>query len=343
MSRACTRGLPFRFWPESDRALWDTLTQSGDLFDMSGPLSGMRPASLEKLRTGYGFFLGFVQTTMPDLLSRPPRDRVTEPVLRAWLASLEGLAPVTVAGYFSALTTIMTTAYADTDWSSLKRARARLHRRAKRAGGSRSKTHLPSAGEVVAFGRDLLRGSEDMADARKSAEAFRDGLMILVFIHHPMRIRNFAALDLGRTLIHHRDGFEMVFSADETKQKRWVSWRVAEAIAPPLRHYLDVVRPTFPGHDRPALWLRHSHGPWTVPGLRRHLARLCATRFEGRITPHNFRDIAATSVALSETVDARVIRPLMTHSSPLTAERHYNQADQLSSARTFHAILEKMR
>ena len=67
-----------------------------------------------------------------------------------------------------------------------------------------------------------------MAEAERSAtlssltkaRQFRDGLMVAMLALHPIRLKNFASLEIGRNLVKIDDWWWIVLSATETKERR---------------------------------------------------------------------------------------------------------------------------
>lgn len=345
MTARGARGLPFRNWPEADQMLWRKLVQTADPFGESGPLSGLRKTSLETLQNGYGFFLRHLQRSGMDLDRTPPGERASVEWLRSYHASLAGLAPYTKAGYFAALTQVLTAAFPDRDWKPLRRARDTLCRIARRAGGTRDKSIVPLATELLDLGQRLGDAGMIADQPRRRAELWRDGLMIRILIRYPMRLRNFAELEMGRTLKATATGFMIDLPAEDTKSHRPVSVVLDRETADLVQVYLKEIRPMFPGGHEPGagrLWLRFSRGPWEKKAIGRHISRLCEDGLGRRVTPHLFRDAAATTVAVSEGCDARIIRPLLTHVRASTSEKHYIQAGQIDAGRLYHRALTQI-
>ncbi|MDQ3149416.1 MAG: hypothetical protein M3Q38_05770, partial [Chloroflexota bacterium] len=64
----------------------------------------------------------------------------------------------------------------------------------------------------------------------------------------------------------------------------------------------------------------------TLDHITQHIGKITRRFFGVSITPHLFRDAAATSLSRLSPQDAMLIRPLLGHSSFRTAERHYIHA-----------------
>jgi integrase len=60
------------------------------------------------------------------------------------------------------------------------------------------------------------------------------------------------------------------------------------------------------------------------------------------ISPHLFRDIAATMIAREAPELLSVARDLLTHSSVETTLKHYTQANTLAAAREYQKVLDRV-
>ncbi len=65
--------------------------------------------------------------------------------------------------------------------------------------------------------------------------------------------------------------------------------------------------------------------------------------FGRSIHPHLFRDAAATTLAIADPLHVGAAAPLLGHSSPLTTERHYQQAQTLESHRAYAGQVSQRR
>ena len=79
---------------------------------------------------------------------------------------------------------------------------------------------------------------------RSGAQRFRDGLMIAALTARPLRVRNFAALKMGKTLTCDTKNIHVVFNgAGETKKGNLIEFDYPRALIAPMRWYLDNARP----------------------------------------------------------------------------------------------------
>ncbi|MDA8252036.1 MAG: hypothetical protein M0Z28_23125, partial [Rhodospirillales bacterium] len=62
-----------------------------------------------------------------------------------------------------------------------------------------------------------------------------------------------------------------------------------------------------------------------------------------RLTPHRFRDSAATFIAEEQPEHVQIIAALLGHATLRTSEMHYNQAGMLSAHRRYLEALDALR
>jgi integrase/recombinase XerD len=57
------------------------------------------------------------------------------------------------------------------------------------------------------------------------------------------------------------------------------------------------------------------------------------------ISPHLFRDCAATTIATDDPEHVLTIAPLLGHTTLKTSEKHYNHARSLDASRRYQAVM----
>ena len=101
------------------------------------------------------------------------------------------------------------------------------------------------------------------------ARVFRNGLMVALLAYCPIRLKNFAALEIGRSFVNVDGVWWIVLTAAETKEKREDERPVPEELTASIERYLEVYRPILAGGktETNALWLAidrkpMSYGRW---------------------------------------------------------------------------------
>jgi integrase/recombinase XerD len=156
----------------------------------------------------------------------------------------------------------------------------------------------------------------------------RTGLAIAFLAAAPMRIANFASLEIGRHLCCNGDRWIVRLGASETKTRRADVWPLSPVLGGYLDDYLRVVRPMLLKRARNSqptsyLWIGDSGRPIGGQVLRRIIGRVTRARLGIRLNPHAFRHCAATTFALERPHDALQSAGLLGHASPQTTEQHY--------------------
>ena len=75
--------------------------------------------------------------------------------------------------------------------------------------------------------------------------------MVALLALHLIRLKNFAALEIGRSFKKVNDSWWIVLSASETKEKRADERPVDTGLAPWVDRYLNIHRPVLARTDNP--------------------------------------------------------------------------------------------
>jgi hypothetical protein len=98
---------------------------------------------------------------------------------------------------------------------------------------------------LVEAGLTLIAEAENSRKMSKLGQArqVRNGLMVAMLAMHPIRLKNFAALEIGRSFVEIRGSWWIVLSASETKEDRPDERRVDDLLKPALDCYHRKYRP----------------------------------------------------------------------------------------------------
>jgi site-specific recombinase XerD len=185
--------------------------------------------------------------------------------------------------------------------------------------------------------------------ARRRAVAYRDGLMIALLAHRPIRMRNLAALTLGRHLVEEGHMWWLVIRAEETKTGRPYEAPFPEVLLPNWQRYLDTHRPVLLRGERgcmpaptDAVWVSEVGTQLVIGALARRITQHTRAAFGASLPPHWFRDAAATTIAIEAPRHVRDAHLVLGHASLNTTERHYNQARSLEASRRHAALMARL-
>jgi integrase len=205
------------------------------------------------------------------------------------------------------------------------------------------------------FGAELMRQaeSEETLTAIARAETYRDGLMIAFLAARPLRLKNMLGLEIGTDFIEANGSYEVDLLEEATKTKVGIEFPVPPRLVSDMRRYLTHHRKILlAGPDGVVggyldqanyLWLARSGRQFPVASFEDMIARRTTERFGVRLTPHRFRNCAATSIAENNPEEFHIIRIILGHSTIATAEQHYIQAKNREAVRMVQDNLITMR
>jgi integrase/recombinase XerD len=179
-----------------------------------------------------------------------------------------------------------------------------------------------------------------MADAVR----YRDGLIIALWAHVPLRHKNFAAIEIGRNLIKEEDSWVIVIPPQETKTKTYIDFQIPASLRDPFSAYLKRVRPRMlrqPGCK--SLWVSPKGGPLAYSAIGPVVTRHTTGRLGIRITPHDVRDAAATTWAIAAPEHVGISRDLLAHADLRTTTKYYNRAKGVEASRAHGHVIAQLR
>jgi integrase len=232
------------------------------------------------------------------------------------------------------------------DWSFINRISARIRARHKPA---RQKSRTIMSDELAQLGYELMDDTTGQKGL-KAATSFRDGLMIALLAYVPIRRKNFAALVLGKSLIKRQGQWFVQLEPDQTKTHAWFETVLPQALLSHLDCYLDLHRPRLAAGDgrwqKPAgdaLWISTHGSPLTQIAIYDRICRRTRERFGEHVSPHLFRDAAASTLATEAPNQVRMAAPLLGHRSFQTTEKYYRQAKAQHGHDQFVNVMDTLR
>jgi integrase len=186
-------------------------------------------------------------------------------------------------------------------------------------------------------------GSSSLSPLRK-ARQFRDGLMVAMLALHPIRLKNFSTLEIGRNLTNIDGWWWITLSAAETKEGRPDERRIDEAIAPGLLDYLNKHRPGLAteGRQSGALWLSSDNGrPMTYHAVADVIESTTRTAIGIGVSLQMFRTAAASSAAVHAGYNPNLGSAVLHHRDKRVTEEHYNRASSLSAANDYGRLIRQ--
>jgi integrase len=338
------RSLPLDLWPEADRHAWNMACRPAARLKRGGAAAHLRPVTRDDLAQRYGHFLDFLDRRGLLRSERPAAAGVTAGNVDAYIAELKHrVASVTVYGSVSKLRRVAQLMAPDRDFTwliDIERDLALVMR-------PRSKFDRMVTSEVlVEAGLTLIHEAESSPKLSDFARAcqVRNGLMVALLALCPIRPKNFAALEIGRSFVQIRGRYWIVLSASETKEKRPDERPIDELLTPFIDRYLSRYRSVLARTDHlpSALWLSSRNGSPMSYNRVRHMISMTTLATVGvKVSPHLFRTSAASTVASRAGENPYLASALLHHTHSSVTESHYNRATSLTAAERFRAIVRQ--
>jgi hypothetical protein len=236
------RSLPIDLWPSVEGRAWEEACRPSVRLKRGGAASHMRSVTQNMLEKRAGYFFDFLLRSGRLGSDAAAGEQITPDNVEAYVAELKGrVSSVTVYGSIQKLRRFvqLVAPHRDLDWL-IDIERQLFSEMRPQAKWSR-----------VVF-TDVLEdvGLKLMADAEISkrpelsrARMFRNGLMTALLARCPIRLKNFAALEIGRSFVDVDGSWWIVLSAAETKEKRQDERQTPEELTEQIKRYLEIYRP----------------------------------------------------------------------------------------------------
>ena len=337
------RCLPIEEWPEADRTAWQEATQDGGVLDVGGRASHLAEATISDLTLRYGRFLGYLQNTGILDRSGPPAANLTPENVMAYIPLLkETVASVTVHGCVVKAVTLARFIAPNRDYEWTRPILRRLDFEAR---PKEKRSKVVDSGRLFALGVKLMTDADAYRGRARlrPASTYRNGLMIAMLAICPVRLKNFTALQLDKSLIRTDDGWAISIAAEDSKSRRPIEMSLPDNHKMHLEHYLKRYRPLYPSaDDTNALWLS-THGGQLTPGaISRIICQNTKCAFGHAVNPHLFRNCAATTVATRAGSRMGTAVALLAHRDIRTIDKHYNQANMITAAQDYQKLLDSL-
>jgi integrase len=338
------RALPPSHWPDADRNAWQAACQPAARLKRGGSAGHLKPVTREDHARHYGLFLAFLFQCGLLRSDGTPAANVTPEKVDAYVAYLKKhVGSVTVHGSICKLrraARYMGSAQDFTWLSDIAKDLALEMRPRSKFDRLVLVERLVTAGLSVVY--DAERSQTLTALAR--AHQIRNGLMVALLAFCPIRLKNFAGLEIGRSFVKLHGTWWIVLSASETKERRADERPVNELLTPILDRYLDQHRPVLARSNQlaTALWLSANHcGPINDKQVAHSIRATTLAKLGVAVSPHLFRMCAASTAAMRHGENPHLASALLHHTHPNVTNAHYNRATSLSAAENFRQVVRQ--
>src|SRR5215211_7242715 len=236
------RSLPIEEWPDADRQAWEAACRPGHRLNPGGAASYLTQVSRDDFARRYGAFLGFLQRTGRLDWAAAAAAQVTMPNVEAYLADLSArVRSVTIYNSIYKLRRAAELLAPTIDFSWL----AEIEKDLALVMEPRSKfDRLVFTGRLVEAGLTLVAEAQQFATSDLArARGVRNGVMIALLALCPIRLKNFAALEIGNTLKEVHGRWWIALPRISTKSQRPDERCVPELLNRCIEVYLNESRP----------------------------------------------------------------------------------------------------
>ena len=237
------RSLPLSEWPEADRHAWIEACQPGQRLRRGGRASHMKQITRDDLERRYGYYLQFLVETGDSSSAHRQRTQVTPDQVERYIQRVQPhWSSVTLAQSIYKLRRMAELLSPETDFEWLSDREKDL---ALVACPQERFDKIVTSETLIEAGLTLVREAQ-LATRRRPlwrALSMRDGLMVAMLAHHPIRLKNFAALELGKSFVRVRDEWWIVLGRRDTKAGRPDERICDETLRQAIALYLTWARP----------------------------------------------------------------------------------------------------
>jgi site-specific recombinase XerD len=344
ISLPAVRSLPVELWPAADNAAWDEACRPNVRLKRGGAASHLKPVVQHDLAKRYGLFL--------DSLVRSGRLNekagagalVTSHNVYAYVAELKNrVSSVTVYGSIQKLRRFVQLITPGRDVGWLIAIERELFSEMR----PRPKWDRVVYTDVLEEAGLALMAEAEMSKRPKLTRArlFRNGLMIAILAHCPVRLKNFAALEIGRSFVNVADTWWIVLTATETKEKRHDERPVPLELEISIARYLDFYRPILArgNTSSKALWMAIDGKPMSYASMGELITETTRMTVGVNVNPHLFRAAAVTTLATRAGEHLHAGSALLHHRPGPVTQENYNRASCISAGQSIAAVTQAYR
>jgi integrase len=338
------RSLPIHLWPIADRAAWEEACRPSLLLKRGGAASHMRKVGQNILVKRYGYFLDFLLRSGLLDMQAAAGTQVVPGNVEEFVAELTSrVSSVTVYGRVQNLRRFVQLIAPDRDIEWLIDIERQLY----------SDMRPRSKWDRVVY-TDLLEeaGLKLMAEAENEkrpkltrARLFRNGLMVTLLARCPIRLKNFAALEIGRSFVNVNGTWWITLAAAETKEKREDERPVPEEFTGSVERYLKVYRPILArGNDvGGALWLEMDGKPLSYASMGELITETTEATLGINVNPHLFRTAGVSTLAAGAGDKPHAGSALLHHRGGPVTQENYNRASCITASKSLRDVNQRYR
>jgi integrase len=336
------RSLPISEWPKAYQQAWEEACRPGTRL-RRGRASHYAQVSRDDFASRCGAFLGFLQRSGSLDPNAAAAAQVTPSNVEPYVAELnERVRSVTVWNCIYKLRMAATLLDPKANFSWL----AEIEKDLALVMVPRNKFNRVVLSErLVEAGLTLVAEAElSEKSAFERAKAIRNGLMIALLAVCPIRVKNFAALEIGHTFKMVEGCWWISLPYKSTKTKASEERPVPEFLNHAIDLYLRVARPALIG-SRPttsSLWISSRTGQrYTTKNLGTLISKITFRTIGVDVSPHLFRTAGATTAAMYGGDNPHLASALLGHGDSRVTYQHYVRGTSIIAAKEYAAIIRQ--
>ncbi len=188
---------------------------------------------------------------------------------------------------------------------------------------------------------EAMRGTVDTGTKRHEARLLAEAaIAVEILIFAPMRIANLVSIRLDRHVGFVDGRIRLVFERDEVKNDQRLEFLLPEQTSRRIRSFIEHWRPLFGGEANPYLFRGKRMNAKDVTAFRRQISNAVERHTGLRLTPHQFRHMAAKLLLDAKPGHYEVVRKVLGHKALTTTYAHYAGAETQAALGLYdHVIL----
>jgi integrase len=337
------RSLPIAEWPIAYQKTWEEACLPGTRLKRGGRASRFAQVSRDDVARRIGAYFGFLQRTGRFDENAAVAALVTPANVELYLAELNARVRSVTAWnciYKLRMAAQILDPKADFSWL------AEIEKDLALVMEPRSKfDRVVLAERLVEAGLILVTEAERSGKTPfEQAKGIRNGLLIALLAACPVRIKNYASLEIGNTLKEAHGGWWITLPPKSTKMGGGEERPVPDYLYRPIDLYLKHARPALIG-SRPAsnsLWISSRTGQrYTTKNLGTLISKITFETLGVDVSPHLFRTAAATTAALYGGDNPHLASAVLNHSDSQVTYNHYIRSSTIGAVQKLADIIRE--
>jgi integrase len=337
------RSLPIGEWPIAYQKTWEEACRPGTRLKRGGSASRFAQVSLDDFASRIGAYFGFLQRTGHFDESAAVAALVTPANVELYLAELNARVRSVTAWnciYKLRMASQILDPKADFCWlAEIEKDLALIMEPRSKFDRVVLAERLVEAGLILVTEADLL-GKTPF----ERAKGIRNGLLIALLAACPVRIKNYAALEIGNTFKELHGGWWITLPSKSTKTGGAEERPVPDYLDRAIDLYLKQARPALIG-SRPAsnsLWISSRTGHrYTRKNLGTLISKITFETLGVDVSPHLFRTAAATTAALYGGENPHLASALLNHSDSRVTYDSYIRSSNIGAVQKLGEIIRE--